>query len=185
MLTEIFDERELDSETLKPEADEEAMALIASLGLRTHSTGERIAYPKPTKEQATVIRILFPTMTKLADYDAGIIPLRVLKEIRSYRAEHPAHHLYIAHDTPVVVADPVLIAIEGYEWNTFDSNAWRLIARWGTALDSWEKLYSLAIAKQHKAIVATLEDVLSRYKASAPRGLVRISVTLDGAEVPF
>lgn len=143
---EIYDERELDTITLRPEAEPEALALIEELGLKQQlsDSGKRQAYPSPTADQAFVLLTVFPTATKLEDYDAGVIPLRVLKEIRSYKAEHPNHQLFVRHSPPSEIRDPVLLAYSGehhWMWNQASSGKdYRMIARWGDGLESWENL---------------------------------------------
>lgn len=172
MQVEIYDERELDPATLQQEPDHEALALIEELGLtrQTNDSGARIAYPVPTADQGFVMETLFAKATKLELYDAGCIPLRVLKEIRSYRAENPDHLLVVRHCTPAEVKDPVLLAFtetsepkyrdyhalaESPQWPNF-----RLIARWGDALESWDKLMvkasELATAAYDEALVSIM-----------------------------
>lgn len=158
MQVEIMDERELDPITLKLEAEPEALALIQELGLKLQvdkdNSVARMGYPSPTKDQSFVLMTVFAQATKIEDYDAGCIPLRVLKEIRSYKAEHPKHRLFIRHDVPSVVKDPVLLAYCGqheWMWNQDCSGPdYRLIARWGDALEPWD-----ALVMKGKKLMAT------------------------------
>ncbi len=149
MQVEIYDERELDPETLKQEPDHEALELIEELGLtrQVNTSGSRLAYPIPSADQGFVMSALFPTATLLDVYDAGAIPLRVLKEIRSYRAENPDHLLVVRHSPPAEVKDPVLLAYTKRHDSNREyyarSEGWpdfRMVARWGDALESWNKL---------------------------------------------
>lgn len=181
MLTEIFDERELDTTTLTTEPDDEAIALIQELGLnRQIESGARVCYPKPTADQALVMQYLFPAATKLDDYDAGMIPLRILKEIRSYKAEHPTHRLIIRHSPPAQVKDPILLACIGdNSWSDtavdmFDNK--RMIARWGDALESWDTL----LERAERMLSKVAENALSREiaKLTMLRDAVRSGQTI-------
>lgn len=161
---EIYDERELNPATLTREDDAEALAIIAELGLskQTHEDGVRIAYPKPTVDQSFTMSVLFPQKSKLEDYDAGTIPLRVLKELRSYRAEHPDHRLYVLHAPPAVVRDPVLIACDNVNaWNDGPSQC-RMIARWGDALAPWGELLGEAKKIHGKVVGAAVESMIRK-----------------------
>jgi hypothetical protein len=173
---EIYDEREIDSETLTKEPDAEALALIDELGLTAQKSedGARICYPTPTADQAFVMAMLFPKATRLEGYDAGGIPLRVLKEIRSYRMENPSHILVVRHAPPSEIKDPVLLAYTGTEnhdyYVTLRDPVWakfRMVARWGDALDSWESL----VAKASKAAGASAIEGLRKIVRQA-QGLI-------------
>lgn len=162
MTIEIYDERELDAVTLTTEPDTEALDLIHELGLKRqlNENGSRVAYPSLTEDQILIIRTLFSQATRLEDYDAGAIPLRVLKEIRSYKAENPSHRLVICHAPPAQIKDPILLSCSSpYSYvdtsmDTFDGK--RLIARWGDGLEAWDVLLARAQAimrtKAEKAI---------------------------------
>lgn len=164
---EIYDERELCPETLKPEPDAEAMALIQELGLAAQRStdGARIAYPNPTADQMLVLMSLFSAATKLEEYDAGCIPLRMLKEIRSYKAENPTHTLYIRHSPPAQVRDPVLLAYTGihaWMWDKDEGKNTRLIARWGDALEPWGDLLNRAQTLLAKRATAALDQIIRK-----------------------
>jgi hypothetical protein len=166
-MIEIFDEREMLAEAAP--AEEGALALIQELGLKTMPDGERIAYPLPNKQQWFVIQMLFPERTKIKDYDAGGIPLRVLKEIRSYKAEYPKHILVVCHQAQAIVKDPILLAYTGnYEWGATQtstaSNEYRLIARWGDALDDWGQLAKRATTIMRENIRNECEKNTTRLK---------------------
>lgn len=153
MQVEVYDERELDHATLTPECDAEALALIKELGLNNqrNESGARIAYPIPTAEQGFAIENIFAAATKLSDYNAGCIPLRVLKEIKKYQSENPGHTLIVRHCPPAQIKDPVLVAFcaSGKDaWGALqtqpDWSKFQLIARWGDALESWATLIARA-----------------------------------------
>lgn len=182
-LVEIFDQREVDGE-LKEESNAEATQLIAELGLKGQLTTDdkRICYPNPNREQQIVLEGLFPAATLVENYAADCIPLRVLKEIRSYKAEHPNHPLVIRHAAPAVLKDPILLAFTNeayfqYPWFSCErcaSNGWqnfRLIARWGDALLSWDKLAE----KAAKALTDEYARALTTISAQIEmqRGFIR------------
>lgn len=165
MQVEIFDEREMLPD--KVTIENGALDLIRELGLKTMPTGERIAYPIPNKQQWFVISLLFPERTKIEDYDAGGIPLRVLKEIKSYKAEYPSHVLVICHQAKALVKDPVLLAYTGqYSWaathSSTDAGSFRLVARRGDALDSWEQLAKRAAVIMKDNLRAECKKSISR-----------------------
>ncbi len=175
---EIYDERELCQETLTREPDAEALAIIEQLGLKLQVTkdGARLAYPRPTAEQTIVIDALFPSVSKLVNYDAGGIPLRVLKEIRSYGAENPNHILVVRHSPPSEVRDPILLAYAGeHSWMADNTTSglrdFRLIARWGDALDSWQTLLERAQGVLAKRAIEALEGIEARAAAIRARVL--------------
>lgn len=188
MDVEIYDERELDSSTFKPECDTEALQLIEELGLTQQKgeNGKRLAYPQPTADQGFIIGALFTQATKLENYSAGSIPLRILKEIRSYKAENPGHLLLVRHCAPAQVKDPILLAFTGgYTWMWDQSATWtdfRLVARWGDALDSWENL--MVQAQKVAATKALLALNLIIRKATSMRESIDATRTWPSNDVP-
>jgi hypothetical protein len=176
MTVEIYDERELCPETLAIEPDDEALAIIAEMGLtrQVEESGARVAYPKPTADQGFVIATLFPTSTPLHRYDAGAIPLRVLKEVRSYTTENPTHRLIVRHCPPAQVKDPIILACTGqYTWQD-EQNNWddkRMIARWGDGLESWDALLTRAQHVMAKNAADVLDNIVAR--ATVVRDMLR------------
>lgn len=161
MQVEIYDERELNITGCEPEP--EALAIIEELGLKRQLTesGERMPYPKPTQEQIFVMKILFGQCTEIKNYDAGVIPYRILKEIKSYIGENPNHGLYIYH-APIAIDDPILISIpdKNYSWYAREQpEQWRLIARWGDALLPWDELYNKAVARYKGMMAEKIEEL--------------------------
>lgn len=190
MQVEVYDEREIQSDTLSREPDGEALALIEELGLTKQKSedGQRITYPCPTADQSMVLRVLFPTATKLTDYDAGGLPLRVLKEIRSYRAENPSHLLIVRHSPPTTVIDPVLVAWTGedheYYWNgaRAEPRKLRLVARWGDALESWDALLKKAMARASEQFDRALAGIIGQ--AQAVRARIAAGEPVQTHEMP-
>lgn len=188
MQVEVYDEREIEPTTLKREDDAEAVALIEELGLtrQLHDSGNRICYPAPNVEQAFAMEMLFPAATYVQDYDAGGLPLRVLKEIRSYRAENPDHLLVVRHAAPAILKDPVLLAYTGKPANSIDYYAkaqvpewpkFRMIARWGDALASWADLATeaakIATAQMNEELLDIIAQCEARRAAIAKGWLAR------------
>jgi hypothetical protein len=105
-------------------------------------------YNNITKDQQFICSVLFPECTSLNKYNAGPIPYRILKEAAA--AKEHCGYLYILHESSIQVKDPVLVGSsdEIYGNKISHDYQWRkisLIARWGTALDSWETLYEKAV----------------------------------------
>lgn len=169
MDVEIYNERELDS-SLLPECDDESLDLISELGLQTMESGAPISYPIVTKEQQMVIRTMFSSCKEISEYNAGRIPLRVLKEIKKYRDENPDHHLVIFYEPELVIEDPILLAFEPgtsreYSWKMLHGNP-RLIARWGNALAPWADLFKAAARKKAEHVKRLLLRARSEIDAS-------------------
>jgi hypothetical protein len=196
---EIFDQREVDG-GLNIECDAEALQIIEELGLRgqTNSNKTRVRYPSPNAEQIIVLEGLFPAATKVEEYAADCIPIRVLKEIRSYKAENPNHVLIIRHAAPAIMKDPVLLAYanesnRNYDWYARDRCAngqwqdFRIIARWGDALDDWATLAKRATkalteeyCKTLQQIVAQIEMQRAFFRAGGELNTARNMPTING-----
>lgn len=176
---EIYDERELDSETLIPEPTDEAVALLQELGLTNQlsivkkadkEVTERVTHPTPTDIQRLVMEGLFPSATKLEDYRVGCIPLRVLKEIKVYKQEHPDHVIVIRHVKNNQMKDPIVIAYTRpeHKWMATHENpgsSWsefRMIARWGDGLEDWNTLYKKAKKVISEGTLEALNEIISK-----------------------
>lgn len=115
-----------------------------------------------TKEQQFICAILFPTVTPISDYDVGPIPYRVLKEAAN--AKEHFGHLYILHEAPMQIHDPILVGTKESIYGSlgaaskYELQKISLIARWGTALESWENLYEQAVKKH-------VQNTLNNFKA--------------------
>jgi hypothetical protein len=195
---EIFDQREVDGE-LKTECDAEALQIIMELGLKgqVNSNQTRVRYPSPNAEQQIVLEGLFPAATTVEEYAADCIPVRVLKEIRSYKAENPNHVLVIRHAAPAIMKDPVLLAYvnesnRNYDWYARDRCAngqwqdFRIIARWGDALDDWATLAKRATkaiteeyCKSLTQIVAQVEMQRAFFRAGGELNTARSMPTIQ------
>jgi len=151
MLVETFEQLELGTAsdgTVTPEDNVEALALCEELGLegqkklnvRTTDEGPitaRFPYREMTATEAAVYGILCPTHSKVADYSAGPIPLRVLQVVAHAKGMFNEIHVWAAASP--VVKDPVLVGIK-----VDPTASWRttryILARWGDVLESFDAL---------------------------------------------
>lgn len=136
-------------------------ALIAKLGCsgQQRSTDETkiITFPRATAQQQSILRTLFPATSKFQEFNLGPIPLRVL-ELAEIAIEQGLE-LEIWHEK-IPTIDPVLVGYTRdprYSWMT----EYRLIARWGSALDEWPAL----IKKHSDYLVAKLHGIQADIKA--------------------
>lgn len=175
MNIELFDERETTVEGQEP--DDEALAIIKELGLQTDDSGEHICHPCPNAQQWFVIQTVFSQRTKIADY-RGPIPLRVLKEARSYLYEHKDKELIICHQAMAMTKDPIMLAVRKgyYGWQSGSASDFNLIARWGDALEDWSELANKGAVALRKTLLATCETLIARLtvlKAMVPTMILR------------
>lgn len=168
MLVETYNEAELTTAgSVDPSEAAERDDLISKLGLKAQMMeGKALEYPCPSAEKMFAIDVLFPTGTKIEDYNAGSIPVRVLKEAAYYRSLHPEHVLVVRHETPAIIKDPVLLAYTdtkyAWQWATAQAKDYRLIARWGDALDSWDRLVMRAREVVGKQARNALDRIIKR-----------------------
>jgi hypothetical protein len=124
----------------------EVLQLDGQKGLITGDNKTVQPYNKLTKDQQFICSVLFPKCTDIKNYHEGPIPYRVLKEAAA--AKEHFQFLYILHEAPIYIKDPVLVgstdSIYGDITHAFQWRYLSLIARWGTALDSWENLLEKA-----------------------------------------
>lgn len=170
---EIYDMREMTAD-MAPEMDAEAIAALEALsdsGLElsgqiemihgTDTSATRNHYDQMTAAQAFVARNLFPTVTLVDRYDAGPIPVRVLKEI-AFAKDHFAF-LYVLHRPPAEITDPILVGTDSKVWDRItDGDKPRLIARWGDALAPWTDLYAQAMTRYRESLKRQISAVLRR-----------------------
>lgn len=150
MQVETYEIEEVSGEMGNMAADAEAIELAERLGLNGQKklanpeTLTRIPYPKLTGVQSIVFRTLFPNKTTVEEYSEGVIPLRVLQVIAYCRENNLYRRLEVWHPEPGV-RDPVLIGT--MRESVYHSGDDFLLARWGDALESFEKLVEKAKAK--------------------------------------
>lgn len=129
-------------EGTKSEVEAEAAKMIDELGLegqkslvapKPDGTPARIQYPQMTKAEEGVYDTLFPTKTDVAEYEAGIFPVRILQVIAHGREQF--EKLTVWHRA-VPDPDPVLVGYVGSKMF--------VLARWGEALLSFTELVAEA-----------------------------------------
>ena len=149
--------------TVAPDDVNEARELIEKLGLEGQSqflageANEAFSYPALSREEVAVYRTLFPTRTKLQNFDEEMIPLRVLQEADRVGRLRPNYKLEVWHSR--TYTDPLLVAGTG-GWG----DPWYLIARWGEALETWETLRRRAV----ETLAAKLRAEAKRMAAILP-----------------
>jgi hypothetical protein len=160
-------------ETIENQAcgiDDQSKELIKELNLEgqeslLNDSGERQPYQILSEQQGFICNTLFPVFTRLDRYSIGPIPYRVLKEAKV--AKDHFKYLYVLHEAPLVIKDPVLIGSKSelYDWNKARNRyeGCSLIARWGEALESWEDMYGKAVKvffkEQSEALTAIRYDI--------------------------
>lgn len=181
MEVETYEVTELDSETGKPECEAEAIELIEKLGLKGQQSllkpdeeGERqrCPYRLITQQEAFTFKILFPKYTKVEDYHSGPIPLRVLQVIA--HARELFETVFIRHPEDARDPDPILCGTnKEHYWSGFDQV--HILARWGEALESIDKL----TAQAAKIFRAQMIGRLKGFKASIDRDLDQLKEVSD------
>lgn len=154
-------EEQLDGPT--PEVEAQAAALIEELDLEgqrrlfTKDSGgaRRFPYPEMTAQELAVYEALFPAHTKIHEYTAGIIPVRVLQVAAHCRSFCELEVWHKAMKDP----DPLLIG-----WTRADPYTRRrfLLARWGEALKDFSELVNEARSVIKAEINARMRDQIRR-----------------------
>jgi len=161
---ETFEIEEMNEEQTPEEMDAEAIALVEAMELdgqkSLHTAGpdgqqSRLPYPKMSTEEFAVYHALFPAEKKIEAYDAGIIPVRVLKLAQEAKEKHGYELMVWA--ARVFNPDPVLVGKK--------NNAYYLLARWGTALVPYKQLLVEARAAIRKDLKMQATSVMARVKA--------------------
>lgn len=198
MKVEIYDMLE-STELAVMDIDDDSKTLIEELGLvgqktlLSPQTGNIRPYNLLTKDQQFICMQLFPICSELKNYSDGPIPYRVLKEAAA--AKEHFKYLYVLHEAPMQVKDPVLVGANDSMWgkpSAYDMQKLSLVARWGTALESWETLHEMAVAKFIKKAqndFAALENTVKSALAMLKQGIVPTNTdynidTITGA-MPF
>lgn len=153
-------------EPTEPEAStyhrELAEKLNLTAQLKRMSTTSTNPFPVCETNTFRLIRCLCPITTPLSEYDADLIPCRVLELISL--AKDSGLTTFKVHHPEVVKDDPFIM---GYENDRYDARPY-LIARWGKHLMSWGEMHNQVCTNLHKqavAAMAELEGVAKRLKA--------------------
>lgn len=170
MQVETYECQETMDETV--EATEEAIGILESLGLEgqkkllSPDTDEptRCPYREIRADEIFVYERLCPQKTKLAEYDASPIPLRVLQVAAHATSLGIYHHLTV-WSAQGAIKDPVLVAhTTADSWNT--GHATHILARWGEVLDAWPILTEKAIAVWRDFYRGKLAEMSVKIKTS-------------------
>jgi hypothetical protein len=170
MQVETFECSEVSAEPI--EACEEALAIIASLGLsgqealtakQDEKPQTRCPYREITKEETFVYGVLCPEQTKLKDYKASPIPLRVLQIAAHAVSLNIFEELHVWDRASVVVKDPVLVAIRKHPTRSWERTTF-ILARWGETLETFSVLLQRALEMKRTQVLGRLESVTSKAK---------------------
>lgn len=152
-----------------PELEAEAIGMIEQLGLKGQQKlitpapdggKERIQYPVMTKIEVAVYEALFPQKTQVQDYEAGIIPVRIMQVIAHAREQFD--DVYIWHKK-VHDPDPILVATSKDPKEKWIIRSF-LLARWGDALMQFGELEKEARALLERTYRAKFEKSISTAK---------------------
>lgn len=154
------------------EASEEALALIASMGLegQTELTAKpegkcasRIPYREITAEEAFVYGVLCPKQEKIEKYKASPIPLRVLQIAAHAKSLGEFEEFQVWDRESVAVKDPVLVALKKNKDRYWEKTTF-ILARWGETLETFPVLLQRALDEKRRQVMQRLESVSSKAK---------------------
>lgn len=153
-----------------PEIEAEARGLIEKMGLEgqkelvdpSKPEGERFQYPEMTRSDKVVYEVIFPAKTKIEDYSAGIIPVRVL-QVAAHAREF-CEQITVWHKS-VRDPDPLLVGRRGAE----HAGKLYLLARWGDALKDFSELVKEARGLLIVKFTAQIKENISRNQGDLTR----------------
>lgn len=149
-----------------PELEAEAIGMIEKLGLKGQQKlvtptpdgeRERIQYPVMTQLEVAVYEAIFPEKTLVEDYEAGIIPVRIMQVIAHAREQFDK--VYIWHKK-VSDPDPILVALKKDTKESWIIRCF-LLARWGDALMQFGELEKEARVLLEREYRAKFEKSIS------------------------
>ncbi len=169
-----------ETQTEHPECSDEALKLIAELGLagqdalNTAPSGDKTRFPyrKMRADEAAVFTLLCPRTCKLTEYADSPIPLRVLQVAAHAKPLFDELIVWAAPNSDV--KDPVLVGIKKKgEW----TQERYILARWADALDEWPAVVKAAAEKfRDKLIAAAAEKMKDAMQYEA---MAKGNITLD------
>jgi len=186
MKIETFEIELAENNTATGQVEAEALELIESLGLEGQNdfigkdeeteVKRVIPYRKATEAQRNIIKLLFPELSEVSKFNEEPIPLRVLQVIAFVKQNCSEEMPWIGiHHVRGVDKDPVLIGKK----SSWDSDFY-LLARWGDALESWEKLQAKASkvwAKETQIKLNLIKAEIAAAEAQLKAGLVDLGRT--------
>jgi hypothetical protein len=169
VLVETFELEELTTDGREaPEVEAVALQLSEELGLEgqrrlitkvdEEDPGTRNPYPQMTAEEQRVYETICAVKTELTEYDAGIIPVRVLQVVAHAVPLFP-EGLQVWHPG-VVIPDPLLVGIRVPVKERTWEKKFHLLARWGAELAPFEELRERAGDLLRRRWTATAEKKL-------------------------
>lgn len=155
------------------ECEAEALALIEEMGLegqqsrvKRTDTGEtkRNPYRLMSIDEVFVYGEICPKRTVLTKYADGPVPLRVLQV--AAHAKSLFERLEVWHPESAAEKDPVLVGVNGYEWNPRERF---ILARWGEELLPFSELMTKAAKLYRDRVRGALADAKALIEADISR----------------
>lgn len=181
MQVETFEQTEETIEGKENASNEEAIKLIEEMGLvgqkeKVVSGVVRCPYRQMAKTEERVYQTLYPEVTPIEKYDAGMIPLRVLQVASHAKALglYDCIEVWGERTKPI---DPILVGRIG---SSISPKERHILARWGNALESFDVLYEKARIALAKKMKAKLESKISECQAKLPSVEAMAISDLDG-----
>jgi len=177
-----------ETDTITPEIESEAIALIDKLDLKGQKElvqepkdGERkrFPYPEMTAGDQAIYLTLFPTRTNVNEYSGGILPIRILQVVshaRDFCGLIEVWHKRMRDPDPVLVGH-----VNNSQYNpgkTF------ILARWGDGLKPIDKLREEARKALRPKIEAKLREEIAERKTQLESIDSLIERHLAGEYVP-
>lgn len=155
IMVETFEQTEMTALGKESEVNAEARVLIEKMGLEGQQalmidTNERCPYREMSIEERNVYSVLFPEKTDVKKYSYGYIPLRVL-QIAAHADSMGIYTSIFVWSERVKPTDPILVGVMKKD------EVFHILARWGEALDSFDKL-------KEKAITVLMAKRIAGYK---------------------
>lgn len=168
------------------ECTQDAVQLMRDLELQGQlnrlqlSNDKANPYRKVTAEENFVYRQLLPARTKLAEYDSGWVPLRVLQVAAHARSLFTT--LLVLHPEDVRT-DPVLVGTSVTN-PRYDRSGDHILARWGEVLLPLPELRAKAIADWRREYTEKVAELATKLGA-LEHVVVPEDAIIKGASIPY
>lgn len=185
MLVETFEVNEIVPEGSSPEeCDSETRELVKKLGLEgqerfvglsdngdNEDPGPVVPYARMSDEEVRVYSTLFSNRCKVHEYKSGLIPLRVLQVLAYVRESSLFEEIEVWSHPDKAFEDPLLVGVFTPCSYSAMSQENFLLARWGTALASYEKLRDRAVLARGIEWKAGVRKAIAEAKAALEAGV--------------
>lgn len=158
-----------------PECEAGAIELIEKLELKGQKSlvckdGEkRFPYPEMTRQELHVYGAIFPAHTKVEEYSAGIIPIRVLQVVSHAKGYCDAIEVW--HKS-VRDPDPLLVGqVDAKSPHGHPIRKSYMLARWGDALKQFSEL-----------VVEAREIVRGQFRSTLQEGIAKRQAELAAVD---